>query len=231
MNLLIRQTALRVARSMQALPHGVHLASDLLRLYPDFSPRMIFDVGANVGKTVQQFLADFPGTRLMAFEPDPLSYSKLSARIGHSARVQTFNIGLTDRACRLRFDNSSPISEIHAVAVDQTVETLPFIEFSTVDKICDEYSVTRIGLLKIDTEGHDLKVLRGATTMLTSKAIDVVFAECSISSANSGLVPFRDIEAEMTRYGYRLFGFYHQTALPNLTYANCAFVSPSRSVR
>ena len=231
MHLLIRQTALRVARSMQALPHGVHLASDLRRLCPGFSPGMIFDVGANVGKTVQQFLADFPRTRLMAFEPDPHSYSKLSARIGSSARVQSFNIGLTDRACRLRFDNSSPVSEIHAVAVDQTVETLPLIEFSTVDKVCDEYSVARIGLLKIDTEGHDLKVLRGATAMLTNKAIDVVFAECSLWPGNTTLVRFRDIEAEMTRYGYRFFGFYHQTVWPTLTYANCAFVSPSRSIK
>ena len=48
----------------------------------------------------------------------------------------------------------------------ETTQRLPFVDVTTIDLFCAEHRIERINLLKIDTEGHDLDVIRGASNML-----------------------------------------------------------------
>jgi FkbM family methyltransferase len=54
------------------------------------------------------------------------------------------------------------------------VESSESVRLNTVDAYCQEAKISRIDLLKIDAEGHDLLVLKGARSMFQSRAISLV---------------------------------------------------------
>jgi hypothetical protein len=58
---------------------------------------------------------------------------------------------------------------------------------TTLDGYCIRNDVERIGLLKIDTEGFDLEVLRGGANMLARKAVSFVYVEFSDLQAEENL--------------------------------------------
>ena len=69
----------------------------------------------------------------------------------------------------------------------------------------------RIGLLKVDSEGHDLQVLIGFRKMLAATRIDLVEAEVGMNPENKRHVSFEAVKAYLERFGYRLFLIYEQT--------------------
>lgn len=230
----VKRTALSLARGDQPLPHGVDLASDLKRRFPNLRVDLIFDVGANVGQTAHEFGIHFRQAKILSFEPDPDSFAKLQASTTGNANLSIYNLGFSGRPGRLRFDNTSPESVLHAIAKDQDDERLPLVDITTIDLFCAEHRIERINLLKIDTEGHDLDVIRGASNMLRRGSIDVVFAECSLTQVSERLVSFSAMQIDMRERGYVCFGIYQQafgsnTQDPQINWANCAYVSKTLS--
>jgi hypothetical protein len=56
---------------------------------------------------------------------------------------------------------------------------------TTVDRFCKEKGLAAIDLLKIDTEGCELQVLKGASEMLSGGRVKVIqfeFGECNVFS-------------------------------------------------
>ncbi|NND34057.1 MAG: FkbM family methyltransferase [Saprospiraceae bacterium] len=62
---------------------------------------------------------------------------------------------------------------------DTTSQNHEFIHLSTIDKYCQEHKISQIDFLKIDTEGHDLFVLRGASEMIEAEQIKRIQFEYS----------------------------------------------------
>ena len=62
------------------LPWGNHFPTDVKRRFPKFQPHLIFDVGANIGQTINQFRMAFKGCEIISFEPDPDTYSILEKK-------------------------------------------------------------------------------------------------------------------------------------------------------
>ena len=65
-----KRMAFSLASALRLLAHGVDLASDLSRHFPDRRGDLIFDVGANVGQTVLEFRTVFRKAYIVSFEPD-----------------------------------------------------------------------------------------------------------------------------------------------------------------
>ena len=126
-------------------------------------------------------------------------------------------------------DNTSPVSEIHAISKDQNNTALPLVDVTTIDRFCSDHNIARFSLLKIDTEGNDLNVIRGASDMLRGGLIDVVVAECSLTQTSKRLVSFSALQGAMREYGYVCFGIYDQSFGERagdleINWGNCAFV-------
>ena len=64
--------------------------------------------------------------------------------------------------------------------------------------------------LTIDTEGHDLEVLRRAQPLLRRGAIDIAQAEVSMNPENTLHVSFSAVREFLEQFEYRLFGLYEQ---------------------
>ena len=83
-------------------------------------------------------------------------------------------------------------------------------------------------MLKIDTEGHDLEVISGASRMLRDGGINAVIAECSLKQQSKRLVSYSQLQIAMRDYGYVCFGIYQQALGGNeINWGNCAFVPQS----
>ena len=149
---------------------------------------VVFDVGANVGDysaLVQSFI---PLAQIYAFEPAAPVYQQLAGRlstIGNAANCEAFNFGFSDeertvdlysytvegQECSLvsSIDQRLP-TQVLQVEVSDTER----IHVRTLDSFCAAEGIERIDFLKLDVEGHEVAVLRGARAMLERGAISMI---------------------------------------------------------
>lgn len=126
---------------------------------------VVFDVGANQGNWAQMVLAFHPQARLHCFEPGAAPFQALADDLGELVRVH--NVAVSDKPGSVvlhaaeESEQSSMFDRRHlADAADEVVEAI------TVDQVCQAEGIDEIALLKIDTEGNELAVLRGARETL-----------------------------------------------------------------
>ena len=161
----------------------------------------VFDVGANVGDWVAEVL-DFSKTATVyCYEAIPTTYAELTANV-RDARAHLFNKALSNVPGELEFNASdlsvvSSVYDVHRFDDTLTV-TKVMVPAETGDAECARLGVGHIDLLKVDTEGHDLTVLRGFAGMLTRGAVDVIQFEYNIFTllAREGLFDFYEFLGE-----------------------------------
>ena len=162
---------------------------DVARLVPLIGARMdtIFDVGANDGQTALELREAFPEAHLHCFEPTPSTHARLTGRLAGMPRLSLYPValGATAGTAVLHCFESSLLNTLAADA--PFIQRFPGVTESatgqveasvrTIDEVCRSEKIDRISLLKIDTEGFELEVLRGAEGMLTAGKIDFIVAE------------------------------------------------------
>jgi FkbM family methyltransferase len=175
-----------------------HLMRDLLpRMIRSASP-VLFDVGANRGEMSISLRREFPSARIVAFEPNPVTYAQLIAGVDE-ANVECINAGLgaTESTGVLhcyRGDQTSghatmyremfQLYEGYGVEAASDLTTFEF-PIRTLDATTASLGIDRIHFLKIDVEGHELQVLKGAGALLARNAIDIIqfeFTDCNVLS-------------------------------------------------
>lgn len=213
-----------------ACPNGLMIEEDMRRRLPKETLRVVFDVGAHLGQFARDITTTFTESTVFAFEPDPETFSKLSATTPRG-RIHTFNIGLGSQNTEARFDLTATNSSMRRIASDQSDTKLPLVKFSTLDTFCSEHNIDHIDYVKIDTEGHDFEVIKGANGLLMRNGINLIEAECAINRDNRFHAPFFEVHTHMEDLGYRLFGLYEQghewpSRSPHLRRVNAVFISP-----
>jgi FkbM family methyltransferase len=139
----------------------------------------VIDVGANIGRwsTAMLFAAEQAGRlndlRLHAFEPSSYTFALLSeALAGH--RVRMHQAALSDRLGSAALYVTAPgagTNSLHAPhGVDSPAET---VVTTTLDSYAEQVGLNTVTLIKIDAEGHDLAVLRGARELFAKQRISV----------------------------------------------------------
>jgi FkbM family methyltransferase len=145
---------------------------------------MIFDVEANVGDTALAFRRHFPSATIHCFEPN----SELAPHLnGLNANLNVHSVALSSRIGECGSNKSGSSSDVYFLTDDKSGE---IVALDTVDNFCKSKSIDHIHYLKIDTEGHDLEVLKGASSMLADFRIDLVQTEVSMNPDNNLHVSF-----------------------------------------
>jgi FkbM family methyltransferase len=136
---------------------------------PKHGTPLIFDVGANVGSWTRAVLAHNPTAVVHCFEPSPVSFAELSAQT-FPPQVVLNQIGLGDQREQRQFQvhADSVISSLYPGYIQRAPDRIVDVQIDTVDNYCAEHGIDRIDYLKIDVEGHDFAVLKGAAAMLSA---------------------------------------------------------------
>lgn len=201
---------------------------DLAVCFPSAKINTIFDVGANVGQSTEQFLRKFPNALVHCFEPTPISYAELQQKFSNNPSVILNNIGLSDRGGQTTFTVNGA-STMNRASLKNDGNTL--VQLSTLDEYCLTNKIQSIDYLKIDTEGNELKILDGAK--ITLRNVKFLEAEASMNPHNKYHCPFPAILDLLTKHGFYLFGIYEQVrewsggGVPIMRRANPVFVNAS----
>jgi FkbM family methyltransferase len=169
-------------------------------------------VGANDGSYSLRALAIAPSARIIAFEPHPKSYARLQASLETHRNVSLHNVACSDVSGRLElFDYCAHDGSSHASIYPEVFERLHHansvshaVPAKTLDETLEAEGVRRISVLKIDAEGHEMRVLRGAERYLRSGSIDCIQLEFNEMNVFSRVF-FKDIYDFLPDYKlYRL---------------------------
>ena len=206
--------------------------ADLRRRERDFSPAIIFDVGANVGQSAMDFRAQFPAARIHCFEPVPATFEALSAAIAGDPLTSAHHCAMGNAEGTVRVTARRTSSSNRVVLDPRRLDNTVEVPLTTGQAFCAAHGVGRIDFLKIDAEGFDLEVLRGFEPLFREGRVDCVQAECGLAPGNRVHVPFAEILAYMTGLGYGFYGLYGASrrdhlggrVMRGLFYGNAAFV-------
>lgn len=138
--------------------------------------KTIVDIGANIGAATVYFAMNYPSAHILSFEPDPDCYKLLKRNTEDLLHVSTFNIGLSDQSqqAQLFLGQIDPATNSLLNSALNSHETIS-ITLQDIRKILTEQSINEIDLLKIDTEGNELPILKALELMLPS--IRIIYIE------------------------------------------------------
>jgi FkbM family methyltransferase len=183
--------------------------------------KTVLDVGAWEGDSVKQFTGLFPEAAIYSFEPIPDTYKKLKALEKSVPRLKTFNCALGDKEGVMEINRSefSPSSSL--LKMEQShKDAFPFtagewkeeVKIKTLDSFQSELDLQKNVLLKIDVQGFEEHVLKGARAIL--KEVKVIIIELSFVELYAGQPMFDTIYTLLRNAGFIYSGSWHQLLRP-----------------
>ena len=125
-------------------------------------PKIILDIGANIGASIIYFRSQFSDAKIFGFEPHPDTFALLKQNVANLPNVMVFNYGLgaTDqrvvaRADQVNFgafathaefnDHGKPVAEVEC-------------QIRRLDDVLRELGIKEVDLIKIDCEGAEADI-------------------------------------------------------------------------
>ncbi|HZY37872.1 MAG TPA: FkbM family methyltransferase [Mucilaginibacter sp.] len=143
---------------------------------------VLFDVGANVGNYTRSLNEQLPGAKIFSFEPVEKTFNELKVNV--EGKSNPVNIGFGSAPGKAILyntvnTNASELSTTHKEILNDIFKStgeIAAIEFETdtIDLFCSKNGIDKIDFLKIDVEGNELSVLRGAEKMLAADGIKII---------------------------------------------------------
>lgn len=214
-----------------SLPTGVSWLHDIRRAGALGPEPVCFDVGANVGQTVRQLRQAYAQARIHAFEPFSGPREQLREATHGDPRVEVVALamGSAPGALSVRPHTESQMSSLAAPADDPAGLPAESIHIVTLDGYCAEHGIGQIDILKTDTEGYDMEVLRGAAGLLSRQAVGYIYVEVGFLAHDRQHTPFGPVLDCLTGKDYRFLGLYETYPLHHFeetsVYCNALFVS------
>jgi FkbM family methyltransferase len=142
---------------------------------------LLLDVGANHGAYARLLHKLAPTARIIAFEPHPRTFAVLRDLMTDMPSVSLVNEAVGDKTGKLNLydfgfsDGSTQASLSEAtIALYSSDIVAHSVDCTTIDDFMERSGVDRIDFLKIDTEGYDLSVLKGARKALSEHKIGMI---------------------------------------------------------
>ena len=153
---------------------------------------IIFDVGANVGNYSKSLIEVNQNVDIFCFEPHPSTFQKLLSNVNHLG-IKSFNLGVGSSNGTLNlYDYAGNDSSSHASLYKEVIEEIHKgqaveheVKIITLTAFANEHKIERVLLLKIDTEGYELEVLKGFEPYIRQNKVDLIhfeFNEMNVAS-------------------------------------------------
>lgn len=213
------------------MPHGINWLVDLKR-FPTIAPApLVLDVGANVGQTTHDVLQAFPRATVHSFEPVKATFEKFKHRFGTTPSVHCNHLAISDTCGQATMVATDESVFSHLARSSGDTPSRPshseLVQTMTIDSYCAQQGISHIDILKTDTEGHELEVLKGAESALKSGRIDWVMVEVSFDPTDSKHTLFDTVNHYLQAQDMSVYCFYdhgYQDGGRRHWYCNVLFV-------
>jgi len=125
---------------------------------------LCIDIGVDEGWWSLFVLDTNKTSRVIAFEPNPISYTSLLPYIASDSRMKLHNVAISDKEGILPFYLNGGQSHSRGTSVPDACVPCAPLHFFVPDE--------PIELMKIDTEGHELHILK---TLPFEKIVSLIF--------------------------------------------------------
>ena len=221
---------------------GTDILLDLKLLFKSRESLVLFDIGANLGQTTEEYSIYFPNSVIYSFEPEPDTFLRLKESMKNRKNVKFFNVGFgaKQEAIQMNVNKGSGGNSILAVS-DQITSyatgdwtekvSEKKVEITTINNFCEKESINAIDLIKIDTQGYELKIIEGGDRIFTPSCTKAIFIEVLFVELYKEQSYFSDIFKILTSRGFKFVGLYNEfqkTESPYfLLWCDALFVSES----
>jgi len=175
--------------------------------------KTIIDVGANTGPFSFAARVCLPDVQIYAFEPLPDCFNLLVKNMTPFDNFIAYQTAIGDQKGQMEmwksdFNESSsllPMSELHKVTFPHTANNQAVhVPISRLDDYLEKMNLVPPILLKIDVQGYEDKVIKGAVKTL--KKMDWVMIEMSFQPLYEGQPLFDDIYQSLISNGFKFAG-------------------------
>jgi len=181
----------------------------------------LIDVGAGVGQFSMAWLTFFPHSRVYAFEPLEECFRILEQKLRGRNESKAFNIALGNHDGEIEFwksaflEASSPLKMTakHAEAFPWSARMNSIkVPMMKLDSILPSLDLRHPVLMKIDVQGYELEVLKGAEETL--KNVTALVVETSFEELYKDQPLFEDVYTWLTSRGFKYTGSWDQLKNP-----------------
>lgn len=168
---------------------------------------LFIDIGANVGAYTILASSEI-NAKTIAIEPVPSTYKNLMDNVlinNIQEKVNALNIGLGSKNGKLKFTKS--FDSVNHVATENETDTIE-VDIDTLDTILLKEQCPI--LLKIDVEGFETEVIKGADTTLLNKSLKVIIIELNGSGQRYGYDE-RQIHNKLMEHGFKPYNYNPKT--------------------
>lgn len=217
---ILEKFNLRLVSNHKGYLTGNDLEHDLA-LFIDRPSSVCIDVGANVGQTVEMFHKALLQPVIHAFEPSANTFSELEKNVANVPDLQIHRMAAGSKTETKRFKNLSN-SQLSSFLTPTDLPWLPDDEMDsltydeellnvvTLDDYFSQKSISRVDILKSDTQGFELEVLKGAKRALEDGIVSLVLIEMNFFEMYSGQANYMEIFTFLEEHGYYVVDFYEK---------------------
>lgn len=175
------------------------LAAELARVGK--SPTVIFDIGAASGDWARLAHSCWPAARIVGFEPNAREVPDLEATRRDVPNFDFIRCFLGAEKKSVSYvDNDTQTTLFAPAAAGAALAEAPM---HVLDELLASGRVPQPQFLKLDVQGFELEVLRGAAAMLAG--VDVLLLEVSLPKFFPGMPTMEDVAAFMRELGFQWF--------------------------
>ena len=177
----------------------------------DLPVRTVLDIGANRGRHTRMYRRKFPKATIYAIEPVPhLAANIATWAKSQSGRVEVVNMALADHPTETSFYVNRKASIWSTLRIPDGDSADDYeeiaVQVDTLDRLAQRLAFDEEIVVKIDTEGADLKVIDGGRKMLARTAALIIEASFFPTRYGEEAPVFEDIVAAMVELGFAYRG-------------------------
>lgn len=193
---------------VREVPRGLSVWYDIQRLAGRREFGVILDVGANVGQTAHGLVRYFPDAEIHCFEPVSETFTALRQRYGTLANCHCLAFGAKRGEMEISTFSDPELNSFSPVRSDAVPVGSERVLVDTIDQWCEDQHIKGIDILKMDVQGWEMNVLRGAANTLDRRSVRFVLAEVGFRSRDRDMQDFGELNAFLDRLGFEFCGFY-----------------------